>query len=163
MYVFPSGLVILALLILLVHAHSFLIGQKMGMLWRVTATTAIHKKVRQTIVNLSYMLLCRSSLWVRWLSVMYRLVMWSTFHPMMCTDSIWLVNLTIYLPIPNNCGSHTQALMFFHYVWIAPFQVIAFCYLVYIEFGWSAFIGVFFMILVIFTQFFAAKLFAYYR
>ena len=82
---------------------------------------------------------------------------------MMCTDLTWFVNLTIYLPIPHNCSSHTQALLFFHYLWIAPFQVTAFCYLVYIEFGWSTFIGVFFMILIIFTQFFAAKLYAYYR
>ncbi len=53
--------------------------------------------------------------------------------------------------------------MFFHYLWIAPFQVTAFCYLVYIEFGWSGFVGIFCMILVIFIQFFTARLFAYYR
>ncbi len=56
-----------------------------------------------------------------------------------------------------------QALVFIHYLWIAPFQVGLFCYLIYIEFGWSAFLGVLLMVFVIFSQFFAAKLYAHYR
>ncbi|XP_064381882.1 ATP-binding cassette sub-family C member 4-like isoform X1 [Halichondria panicea] len=128
-YLFAGGLVFLGLLSLLVHAHAFLIGQKMGMLWRVTATTAIHKK----LLSLSQVTIGKIS----------------AGH---------VINLS-----SNDVHRFDMALLFFHYVWIAPFQVTAFCYLIYVEFGWSAFIGVFFMILTIFTQFFAAKLYAYYR
>ncbi len=48
-------------------------------------------------------------------------------------------------------------------MWIAPFQFGLFCYLIYNEFGWSAFLGVVCIVFVIFSQFFAAKLFAHYR
>ena len=48
-------------------------------------------------------------------------------------------------------------------MWIAPLQLTVFAYLVYVEFGWSTFIGLVFVFLVIFIQFFAAKAFAWYR
>ena len=42
----PPGMTLIALVILVTHAHGFLFGQKNGMFWRIIATTAIHKKVK---------------------------------------------------------------------------------------------------------------------
>ena len=42
---FPLGLVLLALLVVVVHGHAFLIGKNMGMLARIAATAAIYQKV----------------------------------------------------------------------------------------------------------------------
>ena len=41
----PSGLVLLAVLIVVVHGHAFLIGKNMGMHARIVATAAIYQKV----------------------------------------------------------------------------------------------------------------------
>lgn len=39
------GLVLVALVIVVLHGHGFLHGQKMGMMMRVMTQSAIHKKV----------------------------------------------------------------------------------------------------------------------
>lgn len=39
------GLVLMALMIMVVHGHAFLLGQKIGMMARVIATSAIYQKV----------------------------------------------------------------------------------------------------------------------
>lgn len=39
------GLVLLSLVVIVMHSHSFLMGQKMSMMLRITSTAAIYKKV----------------------------------------------------------------------------------------------------------------------
>ena len=41
------GLVLMALMVMLVHGHAFLLGQKVGMHARVIATSAIYQKVHR--------------------------------------------------------------------------------------------------------------------
>ena len=48
---FPLGLVLLALLVVVVHGHAFLIGKNMGMLARIAATAAIYQKVRSLMAG----------------------------------------------------------------------------------------------------------------
>ncbi len=83
----------------------------------------------------------------------------------MCIGLTWLVLILYFVHrhLYKAFYLYLQALLFFHYLWIAPFQIAVFCYLIYNEFGWTAFIGVLLMVFVIFSQFFAAKLFAHYR
>ena len=40
-----TGMVIMAFLIAILHSHAFLIGQKIGMMCRIMATSAIYQKV----------------------------------------------------------------------------------------------------------------------
>lgn len=46
-----SGLVTLALVVVVMHSHSFLIGQKMSMMLRLISTAAIYKKVNSYLLD----------------------------------------------------------------------------------------------------------------
>lgn len=44
-YLFATGLTLMTLCVGLLHAHSYLMGQKVGMMTRIVATGAIYQKV----------------------------------------------------------------------------------------------------------------------
>ena len=45
-----TGLVILSVTVVMLHAHAFLIGQKNGMFARIMTTTAIYQKVLNVLL-----------------------------------------------------------------------------------------------------------------
>ena len=47
-----AGLVMLSLVVVIMHSHSFLMGQKMSMILRVISTAAIYQKVNDTYLQI---------------------------------------------------------------------------------------------------------------
>ena len=48
----PTGLVAMALLVSVIHGHALLMGQKIGMIVRISTSAAIHNKVSISCISL---------------------------------------------------------------------------------------------------------------
>lgn len=49
--------------------------------------------------------------------------------------------------LSNDVNRFDIAIIFFHYLWIAPLQACIFCYFTYMIVGWYTFLGLFFLVL----------------
>lgn len=76
------------------------------------------------------------------ISMIYRKTLRLTLNALGETTAGQVVNL-----LSNDVGRFETSILFIHYLWIAPIQLICVSIILYLAIGWSAFIGVGFIIL----------------